>query len=259
MSQETAPAIDVVVRCLETGRVRSKSGSRGVRRYLLDRWSDKTLPVYCYLIERPNALVLFDTGQTVAATHAGYHPRWHPFFRLSRFELEREDEVAPRLLDLGHNPSDVRLVVLSHLHTDHVGGLAPFAGADVVVTRREWQTASGVGGMIRGNLPHRWPKNIVPRLIDFDGPSIGPFAASHVLAEDGTLTLLPAPGHTPGHAALLVRGVTTWLLAGDIAHTAAGVREALPEVDEWARSEGVVILTAHDPAAPELISARSQS
>lgn len=240
------------VHCLVTGNVRSKAGLRGARRYVRDEWRDEAMPVNTFLAEHPAGLCLFDAGQTARAVQSGWFPRWQPFFRLSRFELGPQDEVAPQLRSRGLEPQQVRRVVLSHLHTDHVGGLDAFTHADVVVSRVEWQRATGVGGRIRGYLPQYWPASIEPTLVDFEGPAFGPFDSSHDVAGDGLLLLVPTPGHTPGHASLLVRGERTWLLAGDIVHTASELDRVAPALAAWCRDEGIVVLTAHDPAAVAL-------
>jgi glyoxylase-like metal-dependent hydrolase (beta-lactamase superfamily II) len=240
----------VRIHCLVTGKVRAKAGERGVRRYLLDEWRDDAMPVNAFLVEHPDGLCLFDAGQTARAAAPGWFPRWQPFFRLARFELSPEDELAPQLRSRGIDPSQVRRVVLSHLHTDHVGGLDAFAHAEVIVARAEWQRATGLGGRVRGYLPQYLPAGLEPSLVDFEDGAVGPFAASHDVAGDGRLLLVPTPGHTPGHAALLVRtGQRSWLLAGDLAHTAAEVERVAPAIASWCREERVEVLTAHDPAA----------
>lgn len=243
---------------LVTGRVRNKRGTRGVRRYVLDRWCAHTLPVNAFLIRHPAGLCLFDTGQTARATTRGWFPWWHPFFRLSRFELEPEDEAAPQLRSRGIVPEQVRRVLLSHLHTDHVGGLDAFTQADVLVPRVEWKRATGLAGRIRGYLPQHWPPEIEPMLVDFDGPSLGPFAASYDVAGDGRLLLVPTPGHTPGHAALVVRAEKeSWLLAGDMVHSAAELDRVDAEVAAWCRENRVAVLATHDAEPPR--PARTQT
>jgi glyoxylase-like metal-dependent hydrolase (beta-lactamase superfamily II) len=240
----------MAVTCLTTGVVRPKARARGLRRYLPGGWADTTLPVNVFLVEHERGLCLFDAGQEAAAARPGYFPRWHPFMWLSRFELSPADEVLPQLRSRGIAPEDVRWVVLSHLHTDHVGGLAPFAGAEVLVSRVEWERAQGLGGRIRGYVPQHWPVTIAPRLVDFDGPAVGPFPASQDLTGDGVLVLVPTPGHTPGHLCLIVRdGDGGFLLGGDLAHR----NEDLPaEVAEFCRREGLVYLAAHDERASAL-------
>lgn len=211
------------IRCVTTGRVRGKR-RKGPLRYLPGGWNNETVPVHAFAVEHPDGVCLFDTGQTARAAHGGYHPRWHPFLRLARFELEPKDEIASQL-----DPLTVRWVVLSHLHTDHVGGLPAFTHANVLVSQVEWERASGLSGRLRGYVPQHWPPWLEPELVDFSGPPAGPFPASHDVTGDGTLLMVPLPGHTPGHAGLLVEAET--LLAGDASWSDPGLR----------------VLRAHDP------------
>jgi glyoxylase-like metal-dependent hydrolase (beta-lactamase superfamily II) len=225
-----------------------------VRRYLPGGWRDDTLPVNVFAVEHPAGLCLFDAGQTARAAAPGHFPRWHPFFRLARFELGIRDEAAAQIRALGHDPSSVRWVVLSHLHTDHVGGLEAFAGAEVLVTRSEWQRAIGIGGRLRGYLPQHWPADVQPRLVDFDEPGVGPFARSSDLAGDGRLLLVPTPGHTPGHMGMLVRAdERDYLLAGDLAHSAAELEQVAAGIASFCRRDGVVPLATHDAGASRLL------
>jgi glyoxylase-like metal-dependent hydrolase (beta-lactamase superfamily II) len=200
--------------------------------------------VNAFLVEHPAGLVLFDAGQTARAARPGYHPAWHPFLRLARFELTADDEIAPQLTRAGFDPADVRWIVLSHLHTDHVGGLAAFGNASVFASRAEWEHGAGVRGRLRGYLPQHWPLAGEPTLLDFSGPAVGPFRASSDLLEDGTLVAVPTTGHSPGHLALVVRGDGRgWLLGGDLAPASALLSA---EVAAFCKREGLAVLLAHE-------------
>ena len=244
------------ISCLRTGVVRVREGQRGVGRYLWADWQEDTLPVNAFLVEHPAGLCLFDTGQTVRATQAAYFPRWQPFLRLARFELEAREEAEARLRALGISPGDISWVVLSHLHTDHVGGLAPFGGSDVLVTRREWERANGLAGRVRGYLPQHWPVGVQPRVLDLDTGGFGPFPGSHDLAGDGKLLIVATPGHTAGHASLLVRrSEGDILLGGDLAHAPADLEREASDVAKYCAEHNIAYAGAHDWAAEETVAA----
>ena len=244
------------VTCLSTGAVRVKRGERGIRRYLPGGWRPETMPVNVFAIEHPEGVCLFDAGQTASAAAPGHFPRWYPFFRLARFELGAADEAAARLDRAGIASRPLRWVVLSHLHTDHAGGLGSLAASEVLVSRVEWQRATGWKGRMRGYLPQYWPEHVVPRLVDFDGPPAGPFPASFDLAGDGRLLLVPTPGHTPGHMSLLATvGDRSYLLAGDLCHTPAELDAVDPSLADACRRERIVVLATHDTCAQARIEA----
>jgi glyoxylase-like metal-dependent hydrolase (beta-lactamase superfamily II) len=257
----------VRIHAIQTGTVRIRvSQQEGVGRLtrrarpLLDRrWTDP-LPILCWLIEHPEGPILVDTGETPRAMDPGYFPRW-------------QDAVGVHLRALGIEPGALRTVVLTHLHTDHAGGLGDVAlpGVEVLLTRRELADATGRLGPVLGYLPQRWPPGVRLQGMDFpDGP-LGPFPASRRLTRAGDVLAIPTPGHTPGHCSVVVRDADrTVILAGDTSYTEAlmdagrvdGIspsakvaRATLARFGAWAHQERLVYLPAHDPAAARRLGA----
>jgi glyoxylase-like metal-dependent hydrolase (beta-lactamase superfamily II) len=120
------------IHAIQTGTVAIKQrqvrgSGQGLGRRLntmLDRvWTDP-LPIYVWVIEHPEGIIVVDTGETARASQAGYFPWWHPYYRLGVREWVRpEEEVGPQLRALGIPPEKVRWVIMTHLHSDHAGGL----------------------------------------------------------------------------------------------------------------------------------------
>ena len=246
--------------CFSTGVARLKAGERGARRYLPGGWRDETLPVNVFAIEHPDGICLFDAGQTADAALPGYFPRWYPFFKLARFELTRDQEAASQLRCAALDPGDVRWLVLSHMHTDHVGGVAAFRRARILVSAVEWNRAVGLGGRMRGYLPQYWPAGVVPEQIRFSTDAHGLGVRSYDVAGDGRLLLIPTPGHTPGHLGLLGRcGSGSFFLAGDAGHSPAEIAATTPWLADLCAAEGATLLTSHEPGAasrlPEEVAA----
>lgn len=85
-------------------------------------------PINAYLIEHPEGLIVVDTGDTARKSDRGYLPRLNPVFRNINIGIKvaPEEEIGPQLNAMGIRSSDVRVVVLTHLHHDHTGGLHHF-------------------------------------------------------------------------------------------------------------------------------------
>jgi N-acyl homoserine lactone hydrolase len=239
------------IHALQTGSARVKAsqpvgrgrGSMRQLNILLDRsWTDP-LPIYAWAIETGEGVLVVDTGETARTSEPGYFPRWHPYFRLAvRLEVAPEQEVGPQLLKIGIRADDVRTVILTHLHTDHAGGLHHFPKSEILVCDEELRLAKGFGGRLRGYLPHRWPDWFTPRVIEFAPEPFGPFDRSHRLTSDGRVVIVPTPGHTPGHiSVIVVDGDVCYFLAGDATYTQQALVEGL--VDGVSPSEAVSLQT----------------
>jgi N-acyl homoserine lactone hydrolase len=198
------------VHAIQTGRVRIKASQvvgrgHGLKRRLAplidSEWS-AWLPTFAYAIEHRDGVILVDTGASAAAKSL---PRWHPNFRNAvRFDIEPDEEAAPQLRAIGIGSSDVRRVVLTHLHIDHDGGLGAFPTSEILVSPGELQRASGIAGRLRGYLPQRWPKHFDPKSLVLDAGRYGPFARSKRLTADGAIVAVATPGHSPDHLSVVV-------------------------------------------------------
>src|SRR5262245_11614034 len=234
-----------------------------------DQWSE-WLPIYAWAIEHDEGVILVDTGETSRVHERGYHPRWHPFYRrATQFSVHPEEELGPQLRALGIGARDVRQVVLTHLHTDHAGGLLHVTGGRTWVARGELERASGIGGRVQGYLPHRWPKWWQPEFIRFDQRPFGPFAASMPLTRRSDVLIVPTPGHTPHHVSVVVSGEPSFLLAGDTSYSQGllgkvdGVspdpRVALDthaRIFALAQQRPLVYLPSHDPESATRLADR---
>jgi N-acyl homoserine lactone hydrolase len=260
------------IHAIRTGMVAIKSrqrvgvghGSRRLLNALLDRKWTEPLPIYAFAIEHPEGVIVVDTGETARALEPGYFPRWHPYYRFGIKEwVTPEEEIGPQLNRLGISASDVRLVVLTHLHTDHAGGLQHFPHNEILASRADLETAAGFVGRLRGYLNNRFPSWFEPTAVDLSPMTFGPFPRSQAITKDGDVVLIPIPGHTPGQIGVVVMdGDRRVFLAGDASYSQelmvtesvdgvsaneAVARATLKLIHRFVTEEPTVYAVAHDP------------
>ena len=268
------------IHVIQTGTVaikqvqtRGRSSGNPILNILLDpKWTEP-LPIYAFVIEHPEGLIVVDTGETARVAEPGYFPWWHPYFRFAVREwVKPEEEIGPQMRALGFEPDDVRWVLLTHLHTDHAGGLAHFPKAEHLLSRREYANDIGVLGLVRGFLPNRWPRWFHPTLFDMQPEPVGAFPTSYTVTQAGDVHFVPTPGHTVGHLSVVVTTPeVTYLLAGDASYTQElmlneqvdGVsvdrqraRRTLEQIHAFCRATPTVYLPSHDPDTPDRLANR---
>ncbi len=191
-------------------------------------WRPIRFPSAVAVIPHPDGgVALFDTG---------YAPRFHAATATLPYRLyaallpvtcEASDAAAAQLARRGIGPEQVRLIVLSHLHGDHVAGLRDFPQAQVVVGAGAlppgWRQRSAWTNTAHGFVPTLLPDDLDDRLLPLAALTIGGTGLGgrlrngYDLFGDGAAFVLPLPGHTDGHLGLWLphAGADGVLLVGD--------------------------------------------
>ncbi|WP_327003605.1 MBL fold metallo-hydrolase [Dactylosporangium sp. NBC_01737] len=162
--------------------------------------------VHAHLIEVDDGLVLVDTGL----------PR-------------KAGKLALAIRRTGHDLADLRTILMTHQHPDHMGSLAALrqrTGAQVVAHRQDVAVIAGE----RPQPLHHWAMRLtapflrtdpspVDRALDGDGPTGVP-----------GITAVHTPGHTPGHVSFLLDRAGGVLFVGDAATAMFGRVRASPKM-----------------------------
>lgn len=216
------------------------------------------------LVKHPRGDLLIDTGLgTAVDQQVREMPAW--FRAVTTFT--RGASASEQLDAARYDRRALRGIILTHAHWDHVSGVDDFPGVPVLVTREERRFIAS-GGFITALA--RETKGAQYEEYDFEGgPYLG-FAKSHDVYGDGSVVVVPVPGHTPGSVIVFVtlptglryaflgdlvwqlEGITEreerpWLTRSLADDDAAGVREGILHVASIAaRLPALVLVPAHD-------------
>ncbi len=215
-------------------------------------WRVQTYPAgFALLLHPTRGPVLFDTGYSARVVAA--MRRWPGvlYGLLTPVRLDPRQTAAAELARLGFAATEVRDVIVSHLHADHVGGLRDFGAARFHLDPAAYRPLRGLRGVaaIRKAfmpelLPDDFEARLQPLVFQPAPPGLSPFPVAADVFGDGSAYAVQVPGHAAGLIALIVRttpqaaldgdGAELTLLASDAAWSVRGLREGL-EVHPLAR------------------------
>jgi glyoxylase-like metal-dependent hydrolase (beta-lactamase superfamily II) len=173
------------------------------------RWRVVECPCLVALLHHPeHGWVLWDTGYAPRMLEVTRRLPYRLYRYLTPLRLRPGLAVVDQLARLGLAAGDIRTVVISHFHADHLCGLRDFPAARFVATEEAWEATSGrtgVRALRQGYLPGLVPDDFAERaelLSVFTGPALGSLGPTHDLFGDGSLRLVRLPGHARGQLGL---------------------------------------------------------
>lgn len=166
------------------------------------RAAEGTCPIYSYLIDHPDGLIVIDTGP-----RAG-----HPF--IDQVYAPQVASIIDALHAIAVDERDVTAVVNTHLHFDHCGQNHLLDHAPVWITRAELEVSTTEYYTVA-----EWATIEPDQLrLAADGETIA----------DG-VTILHTPGHTPGHLSVAVHtDAGLEVIAGQACYTCAEFEAGTP-------------------------------
>lgn len=198
-----------------------------------DRRFADPLPIWCFVIEHPERIVIVDAGATpdynddASWTRDGRGGKLIRSF--IRIAVEPSETLPAQLETIGVDPGNVDDIVLTHQHIDHTASVPAFDNATVWTTAAEDAAADRIGA-----FPWRWrDRTTEVRHIDSlgspDDRDPAGFGAGVDLTADGAIRATHTPGHTPGSVTvrLATETQTIWF-TGDTSFTAATMNPTQP-------------------------------
>ena len=173
------------------------------------------------LVRHPQGDLLIDTGLGRAIRS---QLKAMPFLFLLATDLVQSQPAADQLAAAGYDRKRLRYVLLTHSHWDHVSGVPDFPGVPVLVTAAEHRFIA------EGGFATAIARSLDPSVFQDYGfderPYLG-FDQSRDLYGDGSIVIVPAPGHTPGSVVIFVTlpGGARYAFVGDLVWMLEGLAE----------------------------------
>jgi glyoxylase-like metal-dependent hydrolase (beta-lactamase superfamily II) len=163
---------------------------------------------HCYLIKHAQGWMLWDSGNAdrLAALPDGQP---NPSGTITAF---MKKPLIDSLKEIGLTPDNIQHFAMSHSHGDHSGNANLFARSTIYIQQLEYDAAFGPE-------PERF-NFVAANFAALRDSKIVRITGDHDVFGDGAVLIKSAPGHTPGHQALLVHLPKTGpvLLSGDMVH-----------------------------------------
>lgn len=210
----TAPlpfTLDVAGHCTHPGRVTRPDAS----------WRPLRFPALFGVIEHPReGVVLVDTGYAPRFDEVTARFPARLYRLLTPMTLGRGETAVERLAARGIAADDVRTIVVTHFHADHVAGLRDFPRARIVFAASAWAAVArlrGLAAVRKAYLPALLPDDFHARADALDDtralrplpPALAPFDRGVDILGDGTLWGVPLPGHAAGQLGVYVEASTS--------------------------------------------------
>jgi len=166
-------------------------------------------------------LLFIDTGEARILVDVGYGPQSNAEAPMGK--------LVGNLAHAGYAPSDITHIIISHAHPDHLWGVSDtegnvlFPNAEVIFVEAEWAHWRKSEDEIAAMAEDPEMSGFVNLFTRTNACMTAIEAHKRLVEPDATIVpgvrLVPAPGHTPGHTAVLVeQGDERLLHLGDTAN-----------------------------------------
>ncbi|MEK2645615.1 MBL fold metallo-hydrolase [Bdellovibrio sp. BCCA] len=177
-----------------------------------------------FLIEHPKGIFLFDTGLgKTAKTQVQDMPWWA---RLAT-RFEQEETAVDQLKKLNIKPERI---IVSHVHYDHVSGLADMPEVPVEILPQELEFTK-IKGASPAVFPSLFSDKTPWKTYELENKEYEGYSKSRDIFGDGSLVLVGMPGHTPGSVGLFINigNKKRAFLVGDTVWNSEALENGLPK------------------------------
>jgi glyoxylase-like metal-dependent hydrolase (beta-lactamase superfamily II) len=164
------------------------------------------------LIEHPeHGYILYDTGYTHRFYEATKRFPNKIYGLITKVKINADEEVANQLKANGISPDDIKHVIITHFHADHVAGMCDFKNATFYTSKTAYAYTIKLPRPIafsKGVLKHLLPSDLSKRVVFIDEQC--PHTQDAILGRqydlfgDNSILIYDLPGHAAGQIGILL-------------------------------------------------------
>ena len=239
---------------------------------LLAKYYTEYMPIWVWVIEHPEGLIVVDTGENTDSMDVDKYlskESWYAKYQFKNacnVKIQSQNELNNQLKKINLKVEDVKLVVLTHMHLDHIDGLKFFPKQEIMVGNFEFTHPDNVFSSIL-------PSWFNPNKVEYVENRIEVFNQAYPVTKVEDLLYIPTPGHTPGHSSLVFKTDDFDIIfAGDSSYDQAQVingelpgantdylktAETYKNILAYARLRKTVYLPTHDANSGQRLVSKS--
>jgi len=203
-------------------------------------FSSFTISHSAIFIKHPKGNILFDTGLG-SKIDEQFEAEMPSKYKLL-MKYEKFDNALTQLEQNGYSEDSIAMVIPSHLHWDHASGIEDFIHTEILISNseKEWAFQKLPEDEFIGCLKSQYDDDAIKwKPFSYTYDRYENFDKSYDIYNDGSIVLLPIPGHTPGSVALLLttNSRERYLFSGDLTWSLKGL--TLP-ADKFSISSEIV-------------------
>lgn len=179
------------------------------------KWKIANFPaIFALIIHPQQGAILYDTGYSQRFFE---ETRTFPnrlYAMITPVYLQPGENPASQLEKYGINPTEIKYIIISHFHADHVGGLWEFPNAQFICFQSAYNAVKNLrgwnavkAGFLPGLIPYNFPERVIyvedTKNIQLP-PDFSPFITGFDIFADNSLIAVELPGHATGQLGLIL-------------------------------------------------------
>jgi glyoxylase-like metal-dependent hydrolase (beta-lactamase superfamily II) len=176
------------------------------------KFKSKNYPAICALISHPQGNILFDTGYSLRFySETKKWPFWL-YKKITPVFIPQNQTLISILQSHKLESQDIKFIILSHFHADHIGGIKDFPKAKIICSKSAFdnvKNSKGLKALLKGFLSGLLPNDFNARVDFLENKKqilldkkMQPFDTGFDIFGDGSLIAISLPGHAKGQIGL---------------------------------------------------------